>query len=329
MEGQADTQQTSLSFKGPDNWYALSFSTNPAEDLKVALGSIKENNDNNIDILKIDQQYQTIKTKFKIPHKYPPTKLKWGKHHPGLLVDQLLASTSDCLNIFQIDEDSFQHKCELKNSQYKELASPMTSFAWNPVDYNQICCSSIDTTCSLWDIEQQQLSKLVITHDKEVFDVSFSPDGRAFVTVGADNTARYFDTQNLNESTIIHEHDEPLIRIAWNNSTTSHLIAITSLSGNDIILLDIRKPLYPVSKLTFHQQPINNLAWSPESPFLLCSISGDQHAYLWNVEKFQSDNCVPTLEYSSDIPLNNVEWCSYLDWIGISKENSFIMLRIF
>lgn len=124
----------------------------------------------------------------------------------------------------------------------------------------------------------------MITHDKEVFDVSFCPDGKAFVTVGADNTARFFDTWNLNESTIIHEHDEPLIRIAWNNSATSHLIAITSLTGNDIILLDIRQPLYPVSKLTFHQKPINNLVWSPESPFLLCSISGDQHAYLWNVE---------------------------------------------
>lgn len=70
----------------------------------------------------------------------------------------------------------------------------MTSFAWNPVEYNQICCSSIDTTCSLWDIEAQSLSKLVITHDKEVFDVSFCPDGKAFVTVGADNTARFFDT---------------------------------------------------------------------------------------------------------------------------------------
>lgn len=82
--------------------------------------------------------------------------------------------------------------------------------------------------------------------------MSYCPDGKAFVTVGADNTARFFDTRNLNESTIIHEHEEPLIRIAWNNSFTSHLIAITTLTGNDIIMLDIRKPYSPVTKLSFH-----------------------------------------------------------------------------
>lgn len=96
------------------------------------------------------------------------------------------------------------------------------------------------------------MSKLVITHDKEVFDISFCPDGNTFVTVGADNTARFFDIRNLTESSIIYDHKEPLIRIAWNNSTTSHIIALTSLTGNDIILLDIRQPILPVSKLSFH-----------------------------------------------------------------------------
>lgn len=127
----------------------------------------------------------------------------------------------------------------------------------------------------MWDIENEALSKLVITHDKEVFDISFCPDGNTFVTVGADNTARFFDIRNLTESSIIYDHKEPLIRIAWNNSTTSHIIALTSLTGNDIILLDIRQPILPVSKLSFHQKPINNLVWSPDSPFLLCSISAD------------------------------------------------------
>lgn len=84
------------------------------------------------------------------------------------------------------------------------------------------------------------MSKLVITHDKEVFDVSFGPDGNNFATVGADCTARLFDTWNLTESSIIYDHTEPLIRIAWNNSSTSHILAMTSLSGHEIILLDIR-----------------------------------------------------------------------------------------
>lgn len=80
----------------------------------------------------------------------------------------------------------------------------------------------------------------MITHDKEVFDISFGPDGNNFATVGADSTAWLFDTRNLTESSIIYDHTEPLIWIAWNNSSTSHILAMTTLTSNEIILLDIR-----------------------------------------------------------------------------------------
>jgi WD repeat-containing protein 68 len=135
----------------------------------------------------------------------------WGRHHPGTLSSSLLASTSDCLNIFHIENSEYKHLCSLINKQQTELASPLTSFDWNPTDPRIICCSSIDTTCSLWDIESQTLSKLVITHDKEVFDISFCPDGNNFATVGADCTTRLFDTRNLTESSIIFDYEEPLI----------------------------------------------------------------------------------------------------------------------
>ena len=80
--------------------------------------------------------------------------------------------------------------------------------------------------------------------------------------------------------------------------------------------------------MDFHSAPVNNMVWSPDSPFLLCSISEDNHAYLWNIENLDTDKCVPVLEYSSEMQLNNVDWCSSLDWIGITKLNSFIMLKI-
>ena len=72
------------------------------------------------------------------------------------------------------------------------------------------------------------------------------------MTVGADKTARLFDTRNLTESHIIYDYSEPLIRIAWNNSQHSNQLATISLTGHDIILLDIRYPLYSLAKLSYH-----------------------------------------------------------------------------
>ncbi len=74
----------------------------------------------------------------------------------------------------------------------------------------------------------------------EVFDISFCSDGNNFVTVGNDCTAWLFDTRNLTESSIILDYEEPLVRAAWNHSLNSHILALTPMTGKDIVILDIR-----------------------------------------------------------------------------------------
>lgn len=47
-----------------------------------------------------------------------------------------------------------------KNS---EFCAPLTSFDWNDSDPKQLGTSSIDTTCTIWDIEVSMLSQLART----------------------------------------------------------------------------------------------------------------------------------------------------------------------
>jgi WD40 repeat protein len=108
--------------------------------------------------------------------------------------------------------------------------------------------------------------KQVITHDKEVLDISFEPTGNQFATVGFDATVRLFDMRDLTKSDIILEHVEPLTRIAFNNFLTN-IIAVTSLEDSSIIIIDTRKPLFPMMRLKYHTKPINNIVWAPYSSF--------------------------------------------------------------
>lgn len=59
-----------------------------------------------------------------------------------------------------------------KNSEY---CAPLTSFDWNPLDPNIVGTSSIDTTCTIWDLSQRKVKIQLIAHDKEVGTVAMGP----------------------------------------------------------------------------------------------------------------------------------------------------------
>ena len=85
-------------------------------------------------------------------------------------------------------------KFPLVNQNKKsEYCAPLTSFDWNESDPNLIGTSSIDTTCTIWDVTTCQARTQLIAHDKEVFDISFSSSPTAkdiFASVGADASVR-------------------------------------------------------------------------------------------------------------------------------------------
>lgn len=82
----------------------------------------------------------------------------------------------------------------------------MTSLDWNTVSPSLIITSSIDTTCTIWDIPTLTAKTQLIAHDKEVFDVRFCANSvDVFVSCGADGSVRMFDLRSLEHSTIIYE----------------------------------------------------------------------------------------------------------------------------
>jgi WD repeat-containing protein 68 len=72
-----------------------------------------------------------------------------------------------------------------------------------------IITSSIDTTCTIWDIPTLTAKTQLIAHDKEVYDVRFCANSvDVFVSCGADGSVRMFDLRSLEHSTIIYEPTE-------------------------------------------------------------------------------------------------------------------------
>jgi DDB1- and CUL4-associated factor 7 len=161
-------------------------------------------------------------------HSYPVTRLLWEPPSSQKQTTDLLATSGDHLRLWSLPSDTPMHNPSnsinrstshrdlpptkltplalLSNSKTPEHTAPLTSLDWNTVSPSLIITSSIDTTCTIWDIPTLTAKTQLIAHDKEVYDVRFCANSTdVFVSCGADGSVRMFDLRSLEHSTIIYE----------------------------------------------------------------------------------------------------------------------------
>ena len=293
----------------------------------------------------------------------------------------MLATSGDYLRIWKVnptanpDRDKVEIVALLNDSLLvnQEYCAPLTSFDWNEADPNILGTSSIDTTCTIWNIETNKaigttkpngiVQTKLIAHDKEVYDIAFSSgkNGKeTFASVGNDGSVRLFDLRSLEHSTIIYESDytylppqsnytqknepqqqqqpqlntrRPLLRLAWNKQDPNY-IATMPLDSPEIVILDIRYPCTPLTKLNDHRACINDLAWAPHSSCHICTAGDDNQALIWDISqqnhvKTRMERDEPILAYSARGEINKVHWSQMQpDWIAVCFDKTLEILRV-
>lgn len=355
-------------YEAPWTIYGMHWSVRPDQKFRLALGSFIEEYNNKVQIVSLDEvddDYCEFRLRCTFDHPYPCTKLSWIPDTHGNCPD-LLATSGDYLRIWKIhksvaspEKDIAENAALLNNNRHSnEYCAPLTSFDWNEVDPNIIGTSSIDTTCTIWNIDTGQaigharidarVKTQLIAHDKEVYDIAFSrgANGRdQFASVGADGSVRMFDLRSLEHSTIIYEsatvasergQEEtsmparmPLVRLAWNKQDPNYL-ATMALNSTEIIVLDVRVPCTPVARLNNHRACVNGIAWAPHSSCHICTAGDDSQALIWDIGQM-SPRAIeePILAYTAGAEINQVHWSqTQTDWIAICFGRNLELLRV-
>lgn len=158
-------------------------------------------------------------------HSYPVTRLLWEPPSSQKQSTDLLATSGDHLRLWSLPSETSANPGNnitrsardttstkltplalLSNSKTPDHTAPLTSLDWNTVSPSLIITSSIDTTCTIWDIPSLTAKTQLIAHDKEVYDVRFCAKSvDVFVSCGQDGSVRMFDLRSLEHSTIIYE----------------------------------------------------------------------------------------------------------------------------
>lgn len=242
-----DISQTSSSYVAPWPIYAYDWCNwplnGPSGAGKMAICSYLEDPHNFIQILDthVEQQLDALpgQPQYGLGYSrvaeatcsYPVTRILWEPPSTQKQTTDLLATSGDHLRLWSlpattpnttsntINRSSASRRASptqkltplalLSNSKTPEHTAPLTSLDWNQLSPKLIITSSIDTTCTIWDIPTLTAKTQLIAHDKEVFDVRFCAGSvDTFVSCGADGSVRMFDLRSLEHSTIIYEPSE-------------------------------------------------------------------------------------------------------------------------
>ncbi|KAL7281062.1 WD40 repeat-like protein [Trametes coccinea BRFM310] len=313
----------------------------PRSAFRLGIASLTEDYRNRIAIVGLQDErvlveddyteYPDFVTLVEAQHGYPATRLQWQPSTANSFAwsqkaasTELLATTGDALRVWEYSSDGSAavgsyvgrqssgggHKLTLKTAlsgqskvQNNNTGAPLTSFSWNEKSPSLIVTSSIDTTCTVWNIDTSTAITQLIAHDREVYDVAWLPGSTdIFVSVGADGSLRAFDLRSLEHSTILYETPapknvpppraspsstarpptSPLLRIAFNPADSNYMSTF-HMDGTDVQILDMRSPGQPVMELKAHRAQVNALGWSSTDSQLLATAGDDCQLLLWDL----------------------------------------------
>ncbi|CAL9014918.1 unnamed protein product [Prunus brigantina] len=345
QDGSDEQQKRSeiYTYEAPWHIYAMNWSVRRDKKYRLAIASLREQYPNQVEIVQLDDSNGEIRSdpNLSFEHPYPPTKTIFIPDKECQKPD-LLATSSDFLRVWRIsgeDEESdssssssVELKSLLNGNKSSEFCGPLTSFDWNEAEPKRIGTSSIDTTCTIWDIEREAVDTQLIAHDKEVYDIAWGGVG-VFASVSADGSVRVFDLRDKEHSTIIYESSEPdtpLVRLGWNKQDPRYMATIIMDSAK-VVVLDIRFPTLPVVELQRHQASVNAIAWAPHSSCHICTAGDDSQALIWDLSSMGQPvegGLDPILAYTAGAEIEQLQWSSSQpDWVAIAFSTKLQILR--
>ena len=85
-----------------------------------------------------------------------------------------------------------------------------------------------------------------------------------------------------------------------------------------VVILDIRMPMFPVAQLNGHQDCVNAICWAPHSCCHICTAGDDKQALIWDLNPIPNPIEDPILAYGAEGEVSNLQWSiTKPDWVSI------------
>ena len=260
----------------------------------------------------------------------PPTSLQF---YPTSLNSyygkELFITSGDGIRVFSVNRD----QCILESIMRDPNHSlPICGFDWCQMVPSTLCSYSLDNTCSLWDLESNQLIKnfRLKQMQSQIFDLKCSPDNaNLFALANEKGLLQLVDTRTEKSSLLLYKSDDApdLMGLSWSIVDTNQIATFAS-DSNKVIVFDIRKEFEPKTQLSILNNKVNCIDWSPIDANQLSIGTLNNKTLIWSIKpSTQTENTLN--EFASEGEVNDIKWNRHdSNWIGVSISNSIHFLHV-
>ena len=112
----------------------------------------------------------------------------------------------------------------------------------------------------------------------QVYDATFSPDGKRIVTASGDNTARIWDASDGKPIAVLGGHSDSVLSAAFNSQGDR----IVTASADETVRVWGAEAITTIAVLKGHSGPVWSAVFSPDGERIL-TASDDTTARIWRI----------------------------------------------
>eukprot|EP00747_Dinoflagellata_sp_TGD_P166796 gnl/TRDRNA2_/TRDRNA2_190147_c0_seq1.p1 gnl/TRDRNA2_/TRDRNA2_190147_c0~~gnl/TRDRNA2_/TRDRNA2_190147_c0_seq1.p1 ORF type:complete len:439 (+),score=66.08 gnl/TRDRNA2_/TRDRNA2_190147_c0_seq1:47-1318(+) len=270
--------------------------------LQLACGSFIPEASNFVDILSIDLAptgTQVVRSTGRLPHYYPPTKVKWLDAGVADGSSSLLLTCGDVIRVWSSNGELRRLLRHDANPQ--GVCTPITSLDIKAdagtAGPGLVSCD-VYGICALWDLERGVIQQ-ALDLGQSLCDVAFGPD-RLVVAAGEQGDCFLLDPRQPQDVDVLapREHLRGPARLAWSSFRPSIFAAAWQAPQEGGIALystagaQHKSSTQLLQKAT-PQAAVADLQWSPAFPEFLCCAKEDGAVEVWQIPKDFSDAAAP------------------------------------
>lgn len=152
--------------------YAVAWSHRRASgNPRLAIGSFLEDYANKVELVVFnpDTSDFSADSRLVFDHPYAPTNIMFLPSEANAAASsatELLATSGDYLRVWGVHHDRVEMRSHLNSNRASDFSSAITSFDWAAFDPSRIVACSVDTTCTVWEVEREAVEAQLVAHDK-------------------------------------------------------------------------------------------------------------------------------------------------------------------